>query len=160
MLAAHADLAKDTGVLPENVFILEDGDIFEIGENRAEIIDHIDLNDVYIDGSRRWSISGQLLRERRRLSSDGFVVVGVTYSKLEGFISREMQVLSGGFLEFEKVAELVEAASDSIQTDFQNSGIQAMEWSEIKPRVTKVLVSHFYKETGRRPLVVLFVAEK
>lgn len=159
MLAAHADLAKDVGVLPENVFVLEDGDVLELEEGRAGVIDHIDLSDVYLDGPRRWSISGQLLRERRRLASDGFVVVGVTYNKLEGSISGKMQVLSAGFLEAEKVTDLVETASDLVQTDFQNSGIQAMEWSEIKPRVTEALESHFYKETGRRPLVVLFAVE-
>ena len=49
-LKAHARLAEETGVLPQNIFVLDNGDCLEIDEKGARVTEHVESGVVYVDG--------------------------------------------------------------------------------------------------------------
>ena len=65
MLIAHAGLAAQTGVAPDDIFVLEDGDVLEIDATGAEVVDQVPAGHVYVDGLRLWDVGNAVLRDRR-----------------------------------------------------------------------------------------------
>ena len=159
MLVAHAELAKSVGVLPKNVFILEDGDILELSENWAEVVDHIDAGHIYVDGLRQWDMKSVVLRDRRALSREGFVVVVVPFDRSSGKVVGSLEVVSSGFVDASETAELVESSAALVHKSLDHSQGQPMEWSYIQAKVREVLGSHLHKQTGRRPMIIPVAVE-
>jgi ribonuclease J len=159
MLVAHAELAKSVGVVPKNVFILEDGDILELSEKWAEVVDHIDAGHIYVDGLRQWDMKSVVLRDRRALSREGFIVVVVPFDRSNGKVVGKLEVVSSGFVDAPEAAELVESSAALVHKSLDNSKGQPMEWSYIQAKVREVLGSHLHKQTGRRPMIIPVAVE-
>jgi ribonuclease J len=99
MLHAHAELADAVGVDPDNTFVLEDGDVLEIDERGAEVVERVPAGHIYVDGLRLWDVRSAVLRDRRALSRDGFVVVVVPVDHATGELVGEPEIASSGFID-------------------------------------------------------------
>ncbi len=77
-LVRHAQLAKEMGVSPKNIFILQNGDILRFsGSSKAEVSGHAPADSVLIDGFVLGEFEGSILRERREMAENGVVVVSL-----------------------------------------------------------------------------------
>ena len=154
MLAAHANLAKAVGVPPENAFILEDGDVLEVSPEGAEVVDHVDAGHIYVDGLRLWDMRSVVLRDRRALARDGFVVVLVRLDRSTGRLVGEPEVISSGFVDMPGGQELIDAAAQQVRQALDHGALQPMEWSYISSQVREVLGDYLHKQTRRRPMII------
>jgi ribonuclease J len=159
MLMAHAELAKAVGILPENVFILEDGDILGMSANWAEVVDHIDAGHIYVDGLRQWDMKSVVLRDRRALSREGFVVVVVPFDRSSGKVVGKLEVVTSGFVDVPETAALVESCAALVHKSLNHDEGKSMEWSYIQSKVREVLGSYLHKQTGRRPMIISVAVE-
>ncbi|GIW11457.1 MAG: hypothetical protein KatS3mg061_2514 [Dehalococcoidia bacterium] len=50
MLVQHAKLGQAVGLPDEQIFILEDGEVLEITEHGATVVDRVPVSEVYVDG--------------------------------------------------------------------------------------------------------------
>ena len=81
-LVRHAQLARDMGVSPKNVFILQNGDVLTFkSDNKAETGTHVQAGAVLVDGVALGEFEGSILRERRELSENGLVVASVVVDR-------------------------------------------------------------------------------
>ena len=64
-LRAHAQLAWEMNVAPDGIFVLEDGDILEIDDYGAHVVDSIPAGPIYLDGPTVMETDTSVLRERR-----------------------------------------------------------------------------------------------
>ena len=80
-LRAHAKLAEATGVEPENVFILENGDSLIVSADGYEHGDGVVSGIVYVDGLSVGDTSQDVLDERSALSSQGFATAAAAVSR-------------------------------------------------------------------------------
>ena len=154
MLAAHAGLAKDVGVPSENIFVLEDGDVLDVGPSGAEVVDHIEAGHIYVDGLRLWDMDSVVLRDRRALAKDGFVVVVVRLDRSTGRLIGEPEIVTSGFVELASVQELMPGAAQVVQQSLDHGTPHPMEWSYISTKVREGLGTYLHKETGRRPMII------
>jgi ribonuclease J len=76
-LRAHADIARETGCLPENVLICEDGDSVVLKDGKVSRGEGRSTSHVYIDGLLD-DVGPALLRDRRRIGEDGICIAVVT----------------------------------------------------------------------------------
>ena len=159
MLAAHAKLAKAVGVVPENVFVLEDGDVLEITPEGAGVVEHISAGHIYVDGLRLWDMGSVVLRDRRALSRDGFVVVVVPVNRSSGQLVGEPEVVSGGFIDGDSAQDLLQQGAEMLHRALDHADGESMEWSFINTKVREVLGSYLHKETGRRPMIIPVAVE-
>jgi ribonuclease J len=159
MLVAHAELAKAVGVEPENVFVLEDGDVLELGDDSAGVVEHIDAGHIFVDGLRLWDTRSVVLRDRRALARDGFVVVMVRLDHSSNRVVGKPDVVSGGFVDMDEDAELVAGAIELVHRELDQAASQPLEWNSISTKVREVLRSYLHKQTGRRPMVILVPVE-
>lgn len=154
MLAAHAELASALGVERDNVFLLEDGDVLEIDEDGATRGERVSAGHIYVDGLRLWDVRSAVLRDRRTLSRDGFVVVVVPIDHATGEMQGEPEVVSSGFVDGEDDDDLLDRAAEVVDDALKSSTRQKMDEAYITARVREALGRFLHEETGRRPMIV------
>ena len=154
MLAAHADLAREVGVEPSNVFVLEDGDVLEVEEAGAEVVERVPAGHVYVDGADRFDVQSVVLRDRQRLGNEGFVVVVAPIDSATGSLAGPIEVVTHGFAESGQAEELSRRASDLLANSLANDAGQRLELAEVGRLTREVLGAYFHQETGRRPMII------
>ena len=68
MLKNHAKIAEMCGVNPRRIFVINNGQILHILEDRAFIKGVVENGETYIDGSLIGSFSNEVVNERKLLS--------------------------------------------------------------------------------------------
>jgi ribonuclease J len=81
MLIKHAEIAKEMGVRSTNVFVLQNGDIFEISKREAKSDKKINVGITLVDGLGVGDVGNIVLRERRTLSQFGIFIIVATMDK-------------------------------------------------------------------------------
>ena len=84
MLAAHAQLARDAGVPEERIVIAENGSVVELTPDGVGITDRVTAGVTFVDGLGVGDVEDVALRDRRRLSEDGVLIVVATVSLEDG----------------------------------------------------------------------------
>jgi ribonuclease J len=154
MLAAHAELARQTGVAPGNVFVLEDGDVLILDEGDATLDEPVQAGHVYVDGLRTWDVGEAVLRDRRMLSRDGFVVVVVPIDHATGRVYGEPEIVSSGFTAPEEAEELMERAAAVVVEALRAPNLDPLNEDHVNDRVREALSRFLYKETRSRPMIL------
>ncbi|HZC31336.1 MAG TPA: ribonuclease J, partial [Gaiellaceae bacterium] len=84
MLAAHAQLAREGGIPEERIVLAENGSVVELGPDRARVVDHVEAGVTFVDGLGVGDVQDVALRDRRRLSEDGVLIVVATLAPDDG----------------------------------------------------------------------------
>ena len=153
-LTAHAAIAESTGVERENIFVLEDGDVLALWEERGEIVDDVPAGYVYVDGNRRWGTESTVLDERRRLSRDGVVILTVTMDRDSGELLKTPELASRGFVDVLEIDDIFEKASDVAQKALEKTARKDAKWGEVEIELRREVARHLHDETGIRPLIL------
>ena len=113
-LKNHADLAKDQGIPRDNVLIIENGDNLQLTPDSARVTDKVTVGRRFIDEGRLGQVHEMVLRDRRFLSEDGFLVVVLRVDRLTGDLIGEPELVSRGFVLTDASTELLEATQEAI----------------------------------------------
>jgi ribonuclease J len=146
-LHLHARLAQDNGLKAENVFIMQNGATWLTDGQKAWLAEPVPAQDVFVDGSLIGEIGERVMRDRQRLSQDGFVVVYVPINKKHE-LAGEPRILSRGFLHMDSSADLLKAAQVELKRELRRNG---RDHSDI---VRETLQSFFYLKTQSRPVIL------
>lgn len=161
MLYQHAELAHKLGMPFENIFILANGDIFEIGRDSARVSGFTNGDAVLIDGSIAGEADSTVLRERRMLSDDGVVAIALAISAGSGYIIGMPGVSAMGFL-YDTEHEKIEAACRKHISEYAEKTIRTGHKlvQEIDSgRMQNELRAFLYNRTKRRPVIMINVVE-
>ncbi len=156
-LVAHSSLARSTGVPGSNAFVLEDGDVLELGADGGAVVDKVEAGRVLVNGNRLWSANSKVLNERRRLAGEGVVVVSMVVDGRSGAVLRPPNVASYGFMEMEESGELFERTSEMAQTALEEQQKRGLEWGRVRERVADSVSKFLNDETRRRPTVLAHI---
>ncbi len=142
-LHLHAQIATRTGMRPEDVFILKDGAQWMTDGEQAWTEAALPVDDVYVDGRLIGEIGELVLRDRHRLSQDGFIVALIPVNAKRQLVG-EPQIISRGFVTLNETDKLMEASRDEIKRQYRR-GIQNLR---------EALEDFFWRETQLRPVVL------
>ena len=156
MQRVHADLAVETGVLKENTFILENGDVVAINENGARVAGKVQAGEVYIDGTSIGDISSPVIKERKTLSEDGMFSLIITIDSKNKTLPVEPQVVSRGFIYMkdseEITKEFIEYSKNYLNVEMQKH--KGINLQALKYGLSENLSDFIYKRTDRKPMVL------
>jgi ribonuclease J len=156
-LKAHADLAAQTGVPPENIVIAEDGVVIDLVGGRATVVGKVQCGYVYVDGLSVGEVTDASLKDRLILGDEGFVSVVIVVDSTSGKLvaGPEMHARGSGIDEsaFDAVRPLLEdvlarAAADGINDVHQ--------LRQLVRRTVGKWVSDNYR---RRPMIIPVLVE-
>ncbi|RUL51877.1 ribonuclease J1 [Lysinibacillus antri] len=160
MLKMHTNLAVDCDVLPENTFVMENGDVLALSPNEAHVAGRIPSGDVYIDGSGIGDIGNIVLRDRRILSEEGLVIVVVSVDMKKQKLVAGPDIISRGFVYMRESGTLINEAQKVLNVHLNNM-IQekSTQWTELKNEITDVLGPYLFEKTKRRPMILPIIME-
>jgi ribonuclease J len=160
MLVQHGRLAVETGVAPENVFIIENGQAIEFyADGSARRAAPVTAGYVLVDGLSVGDVGEVVLRDRKALASDGMFIVVVTVDKQTGQIVAKPEIVTRGFVHGNEHDPLMEGAVDRMMAAIEGQGDRTSEVGLLKSQIKDEISRYLYEQTRRRPLVFPVVVE-
>ncbi len=154
MLRAHADLAVDQGVSPENSIVLTDGDVLELTAESAEIVDQEVAGHIFVHGLGLWDEAGNVVVERRSLAREGIVTVSLAIDRKNRRVVGEPRLVSMGFVHAADAESLFEDTKDELQPVLERFSSERLEWNEFEDLIRATVGRYLTRRTKRRPLVI------
>ena len=142
-LHLHAQLGRQAGMSNENVFVLKNGAQWVTDGHKAWTEDSLSLDEVLVDGRLIGEIGEIVMRDRHRLSQDGFIVALIPVNG-ERQLAGEPQLVSRGFVYLKEAGDLLDAAREEIKRQYHKGA----------GNVGRALEDFFYRETHSRPVVL------
>lgn len=160
MLIKHAELAKEVGIAPSNIFVAENGQVLEFTRRTGRVNGKVTAGKVLVDGLGVGDVGNIVLRDRRQLSQDGILIVVITINREARLIVAGPDIVSRGFVYVRESEELLEKARKKVKDALDlctENGLS--EWSIIKSQVREVLGKFLYEKTRRRPMILPIIME-
>ncbi|HYM83255.1 MAG TPA: ribonuclease J, partial [Candidatus Dormibacteraeota bacterium] len=160
MQVQHGRLAVETGVAPENVFIIENGtpiEIFPDGSARRAM--PVPAGYVFVDGLSVGDVGEIVLRDRRALANDGMFMVVVTVDKQTGNVVGRPEIITRGFVHLNEQDPIIDEAIARTIAAIENPGDHISEVGLLKSQIKDGLSRFLYEQTKRRPMVFPVVVE-
>jgi len=143
------------GIPKERVLIAEDGDVICFENRTARLEGHVQTGRILVDGKGVGDVGEMVLRDRRRLSGHGMVVVLLAVDEQTGETIYGPDMISRGFVFEDKGESLLEDAKcivlevlDELErpSPIDRTGVE----SDIKKRLQRF----FNKVIERSPLIL------
>lgn len=154
-LVKHIQLAMETGMPEDRLILAEDGTAVLFENGQAAIGETVHTGRILVDGKGVGDVGDLVLRDRRRLSGDGVVIVLLAVSEQTGEIIYGPEILSRGFVFEDQGGFILEEAKCIVLEIFDEiKNPSHLDWTELGPEIKRNLKSFFYDIIERRPLIL------
>ncbi|HET9673335.1 MAG TPA: ribonuclease J [Gaiellaceae bacterium] len=155
MLAAHARLAREAGVPANAIVIAENGSIVELSRDGVRETGRVEAGITFVDGLTVGDISDVALRDRRRLSEDGVLIIVATVNGDAS--SARPELIARGFPENDPVLDEAREEAARVLRELleQNSAEIKLLQEHLHDAVGQLI----YDRARRRPLILPVVVE-
>jgi ribonuclease J len=160
-MAKHARLAEHLRTVGlEQTFLLETGDTLEIDRLGARKGEKVQVGRVCIDsGSLDDVVEDIVIRDRRHLSEDGFVLPIIAISKHTGKSEVLPEIVSRGFVSMDDASVIQESRRIVARTLETSSPEERTDWGVMQEKIRADLRRFLNKQTQRRPLIMPVILE-
>src|SRR5579872_5411114 len=158
-LKLHAELAAAMHGSVGKVMMIESGDVLEFDELGARKTGKINVGRVCIDSNSMGDVVEDLvIKDRRHLSEDGFVLPIIAINKLTGKVEISPEIVTRGFSAGEN-GFMNEVRNIVVQTLGQSSEEERADYGVIKEKIRADLKRYISKQTQKRPLIMPVILE-
>lgn len=160
MLKCHGKLANGVGIPNENIFIGENGYVFEFTAETGRVAGKVTAGKIFVDGLGIGDVGNIVMRDRRQLSQDGVLIVVVTLDKQRGCVLDGPDIVSRGFVYVRDSDSLISDAKKTVKEvleRFENTPIT--EWAPLKAGIRDALTKYLFAKTGRKPMILPIIME-
>jgi ribonuclease J len=156
-LRAHAAIARSTGIPEERIMLAPDGTVVDLVDGLADVVGHIPVGYVYVDGLAVGDIGDAALKDRRILGEEGFLQILVAVDFQAGKIVYGPEITARGFSDDRAaldpiIAELVATVEKSVADGVTDTDALAT----IVRRTVGRWVDQTYR---RRPMLIPSIIE-
>jgi ribonuclease J len=160
-LERHAKLAQHlshSGL--EATFVLESGDTLDIDSRGARKGETVPVGRICIDsGTLDEVVQDFVIRDRRHLSEDGFVLPIILINKHTGRSEVLPEIVSRGFISEDNDGVLKEARQIVMKTLEASTTEERGDWGVMQEKIRADLKRFLSKKTQRRPLIMPVILE-
>jgi ribonuclease J len=157
MLSAHAELARDAGVPADSIIVGENGTVVELSRNGVRVIDQIETGVTFVDGLGVGDVRDVALRDRRRLSEDGVLIVVATLAVGDGGEVGPPELIARGFAD---PGPLLDEMRHEAHRVLQQAARGRMtEIKLLQEHLHDAVGQLVYERTGRRPMILPVIVE-
>ena len=159
-LRLHAELAQSMHGAVGQVLLMESGDVMEFDELGARKIEKVPVGRICIDsGSRADVVEDLIIKDRRHLSEDGFVLPIIAINKLTGSVESIPEIVMRGFAAVKEDGFMREARKVITNTLDESTPEEKADYGVIKEKIRADLKRFIGKTTSRRPLIMPVILE-
>jgi ribonuclease J len=160
-MARHAMLAQHMRhVGLEESFVMETGETLVVDRGGARKGERVSVGRVCIDsGTIDEVVEDIVIRDRRHLSEDGFVLPIIAINKHTGRSEGTPEIVSRGFIS-EEGSEVLKMARSVVSKTLEGSSAEERgDWSVMQEKIRADLKRFLAKQTQRRPLIMPVILE-
>ena len=159
-LIAHAGLAHEMGMPESHIVIPEIGRVVEMSKRKLKPSSTVAAGSVMVDGSGMGGVSGVVLRDRKRLSEDGVIIISAGVDTEAMCISVEPEVITRGFVYEKENEELIGRIKNCARESLIRSFAKGVDDIEIlRSRLRDDIADYAKKRTKHRPMIVTTLFE-
>ncbi len=163
-LCLHADLARSMGIPKDNVFVLENGDVLELGQDSGQVVARTRVGVIYVSGLITGELDSIVLRDRKLLSRDGVVVVTIAIDAEGDKLAERPRIMMRGCVAAGEEQTLIEKGQDVVLAALEKGKTltprrRLGEPGFVDARVKDSLSRFFYEQIHRRPVIIPVVVE-
>ncbi|MBC8336298.1 MAG: ribonuclease J [Anaerolineales bacterium] len=152
MLKRHAMMAEEMGVSPENIQVVENGQVVELANGKLSLGERIPGGYVFVDGHSIGDVDHGVMRERERLAQSGIFLIDLNIDKFTGKLLHDPEIITRGFVSPEEAEELIPIAQKKV-VDMIDGGL------DDRQTIMNAIRSFLYNETKRKPMVFVTLSK-
>ena len=159
-LMAQKELAEGLGIDKDDIFVLHSGDVLEMSQEKAEVVDKVQTGAVLVDGLGVGDVGNIVLRDRQNLAENGIIVVVLTLEKYSNQLLAGPDIVSRGFVyvrESEGLMEEARAVIEQAVLDCLDRNVT--DWGKIKGTIKDTLSDFLWKKMKRNPVILPIIME-
>ena len=151
-LKQAAILAMQTGIPDRHIAVVEDGQVITFKNNKMRLGEIEPISMVFVDGSGVGDIGPAEMRDREMLSKDGIILVHIITRKSDGSLIGDPEIVSRGFTSTKEADGLLNQARKTILNTIRRNP------DNLEKNITKTLSGFIYRETRRRPTIMVTIS--
>jgi ribonuclease J len=149
----HCAFARSLGV-PKTIAI-DDGAMVRLAPNGPEVVDHVPIGRLAVDGPRLIRLDSEILRDRRRMVFNGSAVCTVVVDR-KGKLVTDPQVTALGLLDADRYAEEHDAVVEAARDAFAELPLAARLDNEVAQEAVRRAVRRTLKDMlGHKPVTTV-----
>ncbi len=152
-LKRHAALGKQVGIPPENIVVVENGQVVELADGKLTLAERNPGNYVFVEGESVGDIDQDVMREREQLARSGVVLITIPLDKYSGRLLKEPEVVTRGFISPEDAEAIIPSVRKKVSDLVNSAGL------DDEKLITDAVRSLLRNQTGRRPMVFVAVTK-
>ena len=157
----NAAVAEQAGLDKDKVLLKLNGDVVNfINGKLVDKPEHINADEILIDGNSSDDIGNLVLKDRELLSKNGIVIVSATIDRKTKKIIADPQILTRGFIYVKDNLDIVEK-TEAISKEVIEECIKGkkVDFTGIKVKIRERLSAYFNEETGSVPMIITVILE-
>lgn len=154
----YGNLVSELGYDKNKVYALNEGETVWFSKSKVIKGDDIETKNIYVDAYGVGDIGNIVLRDRKTISTDGVVFTFLVVDNTGKLITRP-RLVSRGFVFEKEEDKLYKDAVFIVEKSIKPRSGRLFDMTKIKRDVIDDLEDFFYKEKGRRPLIVVEVIQ-
>lgn len=157
MLVRHAELAVECGVEPDNVFVMENGDVLEVTKEKSTQTERIKSGIVLIDYNREWHLDEEIIEQRRHIAEDGLITVVVLLDESHNVVAGPDVYMRGVILPRGLPAEefIIKVQEEVKRILANHQAIDSLNANDLTDFLHGALSCYFENEMNTEPLVLI-----
>lgn len=161
MLFRQEEFIKNhLGYDPENIILIENGDVLELEADRAAILERRDVGRAFIDEEGLDEINYETIRERKKLAYGGMISLVVAIDKATKELKSEPQITLQGVAGIDYTNGMLDNARASITEAIRTMPKENFhDRASLRENLRIQLKRFFQKETGAKPVIVPTIVE-
>ncbi len=162
MLFRHREFIKNhvAGYTDENVVLIENGDVLEIDNNSAQVVEHNDIGKAFIDEGTLDEINYEIVRERKKLGFGGMITLTVAVDKQTKQLRSEPQITVQGVAGINPLNGILQNARQSIGELVSETRRENYQDKDFMAESLRVHLKRLIQQTtGTKPVIISTVVE-
>ncbi len=162
MLFRHKEYIKNhiEGYTDDNVILIENGDVLEINENSATVVEHNDVGKTFIDEAVSEEIDYEIVRERKKLGFSGLITLVVAVDKETKKLKSEPQITIQGVAGINPLNGLLQNVRQSVAEVVTQTKRENFQDKNFMAETLRIHLKRLIQqEIGTKPVIVSTVVE-
>ncbi|WP_294241346.1 ribonuclease J [Pseudobutyrivibrio sp.] len=152
-------IAKEVGIKSENIFLINNGDILELGADSCRISGKLSLEVVLIDGYEKREIDVNVIKDREKLSQSGVVVIEMCIDKKTGRYASKLNITSRGFVDEHSNKDLFEGLTKVVLQELSRYVNQGVKGERVNKGICRKAEWYIETVSGKKPIVIANITE-
>jgi ribonuclease J len=149
-------LAMEIGYKPEQVFLLDNGDVLTFDEKDVYVAKaDINVGEILIDGTAVGDVNDFVMKDRELLAEDGALLLVAHVSPKTKQILGEVNIVTKGFVYVQESEELLNKVKETfLEVSKKHLEGKYINWNDYKRDVRNEVNRFIYQETRRSPITI------